>query len=486
MGNRISPPSLIVPIETKVRELHGKCLLAACAAEAGMPVVLGDQRVIAQSLHQLPRGIYVDKTIARVNIGHYRRLKRLGFCVVSWCEEGLLYRVKEKYQFERVSAEALEPLDAFIAWGEVHRRDIVEVVPEAAGKIHVHGNPRFDLLRPALREVFEDDARALMARLGPYIMVNTNFSAFNRFKGRESVIEVLRARGVLTKKEQEDFYVRFVDHLGQVFDAFAAMIPRLARAMPDHTIIVRPHPSEDHDRWREVLAGVGNVKVQADSNIVPWLLGARAVIHNACTTGVEAFLLDRPTIAYVPIVHEVFNRLSYLPNAISTIGLTADEVITAARAASEDEPPDARDLAEKKDLITRHVANASGALAAERIVRTLLDMHEAEGLPDPGRLRLAGARLRSAVRKTAVRTRRALRRDTVLTTYMDQKFPSLSVEEVQAVMDRLAAVRKQTTSFRVSKHPSLPSCFLVTADRAADAPVRQPTADPVRSLGHVG
>lgn len=486
MGNRSSLPSLIVPIETKVRELHGKCLLAACAAEAGMPVVLGDQRVIAQSLHQIPRGIYVDKTIARVNIGHYRRLKQLGFRVVSWCEEGLLYRVKEKYQFERVSAEALEPLDAFIAWGEVHRHDIVEVVPQAASKIHVHGNPRFDLLRPALRGIFEDDARALAAQFGPYIMVNTNFSAFNRFKGRESVIDVLRARGVLTKKEQEDFYIRFVDHLGQVFDAFAAMIPQLARAMPDHTIIVRPHPSEDHDRWRDVLAGIDNVKVHADNNIIPWLLGARAVIHNACTTGVEAFLLDRLTIAYVPIVHEVFNRLTYLPNAISTVCATVDDVIVAARAASEGKPPDARDLAEKRDLIVRHVANASGTLAAERIVGMLLDMHEAAGLPDPGSLRLAGARLRSAARKTAARARRAFRRDTVLTTYMNQKFPSLTVEEVQAVMDRLAAVRKRPTSFRVSKHPSLPSCFLVTIDQAAEAPARRPPADSARSLGHVG
>ena len=71
--------TLILPIETKVRELYGKALLALYAAEAGMEVVLGDQRVISQSLHRLPVGIYLDKSISRTKSRHFARLRNLGF-----------------------------------------------------------------------------------------------------------------------------------------------------------------------------------------------------------------------------------------------------------------------------------------------------------------------------------------------------------------------------------------------------------------------
>ena len=69
---------------------------------------------------------------------------------------------------------------------------------------------------------------------------------------------MLRARGILTTQQEEaDYYTHFITHLGVVFDAFIAMIPQLKKALPDHQIIVRPHPSEDHDRWRSELRDIG-------------------------------------------------------------------------------------------------------------------------------------------------------------------------------------------------------------------------------------
>lgn len=456
----MAPRHLIIPIETKVRELHAKSLLAAHAANAGMRIILGDQRVIAESLHELPRGIYVDKSISRTKTAHYHRLRSLGFAIVAWCEEGLAYRDKAQYQFERVYPASLEQLDAFFAWGEVQRDDILEIVSDASDKIHVHGNPRFDLLRPELRGIFNAEANEITSRFGPYILVNSNFSKFNSFKGRQDIIEVLRVRGILTKPAETDYYTQFIAHLGTVFEAFVALIPPLAKAFPDHQIIVRPHPSEDHGRWQDELRDMGNVHVIGEGNVAPWIMSATAVIHNACTTGVESVLLDRPTIAYVPVVHGLFNRLTFLPNAVSMIATTADEVIEATRAARVSRSPGTQTTPAQNTILARHVANVHGSLSAERIVRTLVKLN-GNGPPQASFSQMTVARLQSAARKAAVRAKRAIRQDKALTAYMKQKFPGLSLAEVESVFKAIGDVYPQASGLRVTAHPRLPNCFVI-------------------------
>jgi surface carbohydrate biosynthesis protein len=451
---------LIIPIETKIRELYGKSLLAACAVDAGMQVILGDQRVISQSLHNLPRGIYIDKSISRTKLAHFKRLRQMGFAIAAWCEEGLAYRDKSAYQFERISSDSVDQVAAFFAWGDAQNNDVLEAAQRAVGKTHITGNPRFDLLQPALRRVFDDEVREIQSRHGRYILINTNFSRYNRFRGREDVVDVLRARGLLSRNDQADYYRRSVEHLGDVFQAFAAAIPQLANAFPDLTIIVRPHPSENHERWREELAGIRNVRVIADGNAIPWMMGAETVIHNACTTGVEAFLLDRPTIAYVPVEHEIFNRLTYFPNAISKVAVNLNELLrTVGQALSQERPFDV-DMPEKRRCAAQHVANVSGELAGEKIVRILTAMKDSE-LQNPNLLRQAGARMISFARSKAARAKRLLRPNKALHAYMDQKFPDLTLGELQDVLHKISRARGQTFALNVTAHPRLKSCFVI-------------------------
>ena len=35
-------------------------------------------------------------------------------------------------------------------------------------------------------------------------------------------------------------------------------------------------------------------------SVIPWLIAARCVIHSACTTGIEAYILNRPVTEYYP------------------------------------------------------------------------------------------------------------------------------------------------------------------------------------------
>lgn len=448
------PIWLLLPIETKVRELHGKCLLAAVAAEAGMRVLLGDLKMMARSAHRLPSGIFLDKSVSPTRTARYARLKRLGFSIAAWCEEGLVYRNKRAYQAERVSRPSLAHVDSFFAWGEIQRNDVLEVAPEAASKTIVTGNPRFDVLRPEYRTLFAGEVEGLLRRYDPYILVNTNFSRFNRFLERESVVDTLRKRGVVRSEADELFYHRLSEHLGALFDEFRVAIAAIARMFPQLRVVVRPHPSEDHGRWRSALADVPNAVVIHEGSVIPWIIGAKMVIHNSCTTGVEAFLLDRRTVAYLPISDEELD--SRLPNYLSEVAHDQNALMTLVRDTIENDHCRRSSSAGQRHLLSRYVANAEGPLACEGIIQTLCDRDLKRGRAAARGLNRAFLATRAAVAAAV----RRFREDRQMVAYTNQKFPGLSLEELKPIMEDIATIRG-TAVAPVAAHPSLPNCFVV-------------------------
>lgn len=387
--------------------------------------------------------------------------------VAAWCEEGLVYRDKKAYQFERVSPEAMSLVDAFFAWGEVHQRDILEVVPGAEPIVHAFGNPRADMLREPYRSILERKAQALTDRYGRYLLVTTTFSRFNRYAGREDIIDVMRQRGFTLSGEQSAYYRRLLDHIGAVFIAFNDMIPAVARSFPDRTIIVRPHPSENHERWRESLAGLTNVRVIYEGSVEPWILGAEALIHNASTTAIEGYLLERPVISYMPVADETFNHPDHLPNLLSNRCRTTSEIIDILKWIVSGNRATNVQAAAAMQAAKATVANSTGPLAAERISETLAGLGPTVSLVEADPWRLKAAHAEATARNIARRMRRLLRRTTPLAGYMAQKFPGSSMEEIESVLDQLvAASGGELPPIKVSAHQDLQSCFVIEAATA--------------------
>src|SRR5262245_58913423 len=81
-----------------------------------------------------------------------------------------------------------------------------------------------------------------------------------------------------------------------VFDALIPELVRLARARPGDRFVVRPHPFERADVYRERFADLPNVVVDPAGEVMPALAAARAVIHVNCGTSVEAIMIGTPLI----------------------------------------------------------------------------------------------------------------------------------------------------------------------------------------------
>lgn len=447
---------LLLPIETKHREFYGKVLLSLAAAERGFNVLLGEQNAMLAQLENLPIGIYLDKSVSRTKTRYFERLAAQGSQIVAWCEEGLVYRDRDAYLHERVSNASLALAERFFAWGEVQASDIHVQAPEADAKVHVTGNPRFDMLRPELRSVFKPAADALRQRYGPYVLINSNFSRYNHFMGYDFWIEALKQRGTITNEEQLAFYHRWREFLGRVFHGFLEALPALSSAFPDHTLIVRPHPSEDHGVWLRETAAFGNVAVVHEDSAIPWIAGAGTVIHNSCTTGLEAYLLEVPVAAYRPTTDDTLD--SHLPHAVSHQAYDRDELVDIVRTllgGGGVTPPSAQ------SEVKRYIATLDGAFAADRVVDELSEIARTDGSQEIGPLKRARITKANAVSTLKPMLRR-LRQSQKTTSYAKQKFPGIQLSEVESAIAQLREVSGRFAGIAAARSP-FRFCFRISA-----------------------
>jgi surface carbohydrate biosynthesis protein len=108
------------------------------------------------------------------------------------------------------------------------------------------------------------------------------------------------------------------DYKQAVFEDIKGLIPNLEKAFPDHTIVVRPHRTEDPRIYHEIASKCTRVRVTNEGNVIPWLRAAGALVHNSCTTGVEAYMMGVPAVTYMETRNEYYDDGYYrLPNSVS-------------------------------------------------------------------------------------------------------------------------------------------------------------------------
>lgn len=432
---------LVVPSETRSREFDAKLLLACVAAERGLRTVVGSRTAIHLRVGLFPRAIWLAKDLFGSSLKMTRILRGLGHRVVALDEEALVWYSRERYLASRVSAPVLELTEELFAWGEANAENWRAAEGWHGQPIHVTGNARLDLMRPELRGFFDGERRALEARFGRPILVNSNFGSVNHFVQRYGLHEpgsISAERRLAGSPAERAFHERLAVHRRRLFEAFLQSLPALSAAFPDRAIVVRPHPAENAETWRKASEGLPNVEVLYEGNVVPWILAAGVVVHNGCTTGIEANLLGTPVVAYRPAREDGLDL--DLPNGLSSEASSEGELVErCARALAGALRASDEELERQARLKARHLAGLTGPLAAERIADRLAAL-AGRPLPDaPWR-----ERLRAHV--DALRRRRKKLRDAHLSghknsaEYTAHRFPPLSRAEVEERIARLQAL----------------------------------------------
>jgi surface carbohydrate biosynthesis protein len=446
-------PSLIIPVENQVRELDPKLLLACVAARRGYQAFVGYRRNIDARIAALPRSIYLSKSMTARSIKMFSILRQLGHDIMVWDEEALVHHPPEVYFTRRLSTASIAYVSRLLAWGQdnaalFHQYPQLPDIP-----VDITGNPRGDMLRPEIRPYFDEQVQACRAEYGDFILVNTNFGWVNAYVPMLNLFipaaggaDAEIGRGAVGMPREYAETLR--GHRQQVMEAFLDMIPRLTKAFPDHTIVVRPHPVEDPSIYHEMAQAHPGIKVVAEGNVVIWLLASRAVIHNGCTTGIEAYLLDVPALAYLPVDDDI--DINRLPNDLSYESRSFDELADYLRRILGGEIGPADDDT-RRALMDGYLEARDGPLASERII-SVLDAAVAQGA-GPSRPLLTD-RVRGWYRATKRRTKKAINARVPGSrnspAFQRHRYPGVSLDELVRRVDRFQNLLRDPQPLSVS------------------------------------
>jgi surface carbohydrate biosynthesis protein len=387
----------------------------------------------------------------------FRIMRSLGHQIVAWDEEALVHLPDEIYYSRRLSPKAMAHVSNFFAWGEDNAelwRRYPQIPADAA--IHVTGNPRNDLLRPEMHAYYAAEVEKIRAAHGKFFLVNTNFNHVNGFTPVQNLFQPSTGGGApppfgrAAKGMTRDYAEGLRDLKEAVFADFQEMIPRLDRAFPDHNIVVRPHPTENPEVYQAIARRCQRVIVTNEGNVVPWLLAAQAVIHNGCTTGVEAYVMRVPAITYRASISEAYDFGFYrLPNTVSQPCFNFDELQSTLRqiAAGTLHSDESK---ERAQIVAQCLAAVEGPLACERMVGVLDQMaHEPDGRNRPW----AGQRLKGWL-LWAGRTRVKRYKDSRPGShnrpeFQKHRYPAISLEDMQARVARFKEILDDQIELKV-------------------------------------
>jgi surface carbohydrate biosynthesis protein len=424
-----SRPWLLLPMEIKVREFEAKVLLACIAAEQGYGVLLGRNGFNTNGNY--PAGVYMDKCISVYKEAALtNQVDKLGNRLASLDVEGLVYQTESTWLRNRISAQTFELSSLVLTWGDAQREMVnrTYLIPE---KVVSTGSPTADLWHPKMHFLYQELADGLVDRFGDFILMSSNFSTVINANGPDFVTRQFIKNGLVKNDAELSRLKEAMQFYQSVLDEFVMLIPLIAEANPNLAVIVRPHPGDDKEFWfSKKPKWPDNVHVVYEGSVSPWILGSRMIIHNSCSTAVEAFAMEKPAIAFCPHVDERFDQ--NIPNPLSQIAKTVQDVLNLVGNNLRDDTLGREP--EKTELFKYHIRSLEdGTFAGERIIEALdqLDLSHSEFTGSEYGV-VTGCRV--MLRKLRRRLNDFLGRSEFSHAYRMQKNPGVSLFEVTGLM----------------------------------------------------
>lgn len=297
--------NILLPIETINREIDFKIALAGNLANQGHKIYIGQHDFIMKLLPFMNEGgLYIGKNFLRKmasaeNGEKYFLLKKYHFNVIYLHEEGAVFPGKEEDWIATLKAhynlDFYDENDDICVWGDFQNK----VDQQKGGKVAIHttGHPRFDLCKEKWQSLYTTKVNEILNHYGEFVLINGNYGFSNHGLGTEYVFSVAGNYNVedeIQRLKRVDFYC----HSSRQLMAMIKLTHQLAVKFPKINFVYRPHPSENHEYYKTIYGGVKNIIINHDGPILPWILASKTVIHDGCTTALEATLAGKPVINY--------------------------------------------------------------------------------------------------------------------------------------------------------------------------------------------
>jgi surface carbohydrate biosynthesis protein len=292
--------NIYMHLEITVRELDSKLLMAILAASKGHQVIISGSMEINMALKTgvLNPGIVHTKSLTPSDkkISTHQKIIDNKSIITSIDEEASINEFGyDKFAIERYSEVTIEQSSAIFGWGTDDVSTLKKKYPEYSHKIYKTGSPRVDLWKPFFSDYWVKSKNIISE---PFLLVSSNIFVTNTQPFHES-LKFNRDAGYMHRDPdlfKRSFY-SMSNNYKKLYE-FIDAIKYLAKNSNGYSVVLRPHPMENITAWKNFLEGVKNIHIIRKDCISLWVKNAFAIMHNGCTTGIEAIVSQKPLLTY--------------------------------------------------------------------------------------------------------------------------------------------------------------------------------------------
>lgn len=306
---------IYLDVEIKKREFLSRLYLASLLADTGSIVLIGKRLSAAAYIDRYPSSLLVRKNARLSGLKLTAELVNHGIDVVSIDEEGFMVDSLKVYLSFDNPHQMVRLISKYFLWGLKQKITLSKKYGSTQKKFFSFGNPRVVLWKNRYFGYFDQEATTIKSRFGRFLLVSSNFGLVtNSDFVTKNISYALESGDESTSKVFEQ---RLITET-RVFLAFIDI--SIALAKQGRTVVFRPHPSDNIEYIKDCLSNSG-VIIDSSSDIAPWLMACDFLIHNCCSSGIEAHLMGTNVIAFEP------SGISLLEDrAVNDLGLIVSSI----------------------------------------------------------------------------------------------------------------------------------------------------------------
>jgi surface carbohydrate biosynthesis protein len=388
-------PHVCLIVDNPLRDLEGLVLLGRHLMVANARVTLVPMYEQGFDVPQLNPDFVLLNYTRPNNADLIKSYKRAGILVGVLDTEGIGGKNPDQFAQMVKSVGCTDLVDLYCVWGQLQQAAFARHQTVPSNVLEATGCPRYDFCAAPWRLALPKPSVA-----PGYVLINTNFPVVNpRFsQGSADELEAMVQAGVA-----RDFALQIIAEAGQAYRSVLDVSIRLAKHFSGVQFVLRPHPFENIQSY-EAFAELPNAQVIQDGTSLEWLGGARLLIHQNCSTAIEATMLK-----VEPLSLEWFNtpalRLEAACGVSRHAGSEADLINLVQQGVDQQLPPAAQETEAFRSQIIADLFTAVDGASSSRVTRAILDAIEVKR---QGKTTAAASPRQSARGIVATAVRRAL------------------------------------------------------------------------------
>lgn len=276
-------PHVCLIVDNPLRDLEGLVLLARQLATRGARATLVPMYEQGFDVPALRPDMVLVNYIRPNNVDLIKSYKRAGVLVGVLDTEGIGGKNPDQFAGMVKGTGCTDLVDLYCVWGQAQYAAFQRQGTVSADILRATGCPRYDFCAPPWRAALPAPSVA-----SGYVLINTNFPTVNpRFSGSSSDEEGAMVQAGFTR----EFARQFIADGREAYRHTLGMAIKLAKHFSDVQFVLRPHPFENLDSYG-AFADLPNASVIQSGTSLEWISGARLLVHQNCSTAIEATMLN--------------------------------------------------------------------------------------------------------------------------------------------------------------------------------------------------